>query len=166
MRSMLLLLLLLSPLGCAIAIDRALVPMPGDVVRLSGGPMHLHKARGIVTAFDGDTIGVNFNDGRVRLPIGRLDVLEVKTGTRGHTREGVFIGAVIGMIALVVESAGGNKRHRSGSDGIGSGFDAMFSEGLGILYVPIGGLLGGVAGALYRSDEWRIVHEREDSADD
>jgi len=102
---------------------------------------------GTMAGFRGDTVFVSTRWGAlVAIPLTNLDMLEVSTGRRAHTLEGMGLGVLVGAALGAAIGAATTQ-----DEFLGPGFFALLGAGVG----AAGGLvIGGAIGASVQTDRW------------
>lgn len=123
---------------------------PGRYVRITCGTMRLNRATGHLISVGTDTLALRREQQTVRVPAARLNRLEIRTGRHAHVVQGIVIGGMVGLLAVV----GASFAHTSGSL---FADDTMVVAVVRTASIPAGFLIGGLTGALIRHDTWTEV---------
>ncbi len=118
----------------------------GDRVRVTAPALEVRDLVGTYIAVRGDTLELESEATLLAIPMASVTRLEVVDGRKSGLVKGGVVGLVVGVGIGVAKVSG-----------CGSG-DDCFDAGLWLSAPPLAGmLLGGVVGALIKTDRWREV---------
>ncbi|MXX36212.1 MAG: hypothetical protein F4107_12870 [Gemmatimonadetes bacterium] len=118
----------------------ALLVVPGGLAAQNPGSTVRVNGETLATFQRADSSGVYLNTGFI--PFDQVEYLEIRTGFKRKTLEGVLLGALAGLAVPIV----GGSLTCSGDNGLGDLACVLTWGYIGLASVPVGTLAGGVIG--------------------
>lgn len=125
---------------------------PGQRIRVTAPEVSLIRQPGSLLSLDASALTLTADTQRWVVPRHLVTQIEASRGRKGHLLTGLLIGTGVGAVAGLIAIEGGSSNMCSGSGNYAQNCWAVMAGSLGI-----GALLGGVTGALIRTERWEVV---------